>query len=304
MSPTTNSRSPPGRRSASYQSPATREPGLAGRQRTAMLTPAAAIRRTPEGMRVSGRRPPPPAATAAPCPALPVTRRDISCTLPPRRKLPGHYRIGISERDLCPGTTIKRRFLTHTYRECNCICTSGRTGPDGPAIAAATCRFALPRGLARLVASARQAPLAGKGLMTFLARAAAFLPPSPLSSVSIRRAQQVRRAEVFIAVLLGGLGEAPCDRLDERQVEVALFRGAARQAGVLGRQREPEVRREVAPGHLLALDPQVRQVEGAAVDRLEEQAGIQVEALGEGDGLSGGLDHRQHPAVGDQLEPG
>src|ERR1700722_10379042 len=50
MSPTTNSSSPSGSCSASYQSPATRSPGLAGRQRTATSTPAAAIRQTPFDM--------------------------------------------------------------------------------------------------------------------------------------------------------------------------------------------------------------------------------------------------------------
>src|SRR5262249_2162595 len=79
--------------------------------------------------------------------------------------------------------------------------------------------------------------------VTFPAAAGAF-PLSP----PIRRTHRVRRAEVFIAVFPRGLGEAPRDRLDERQVEVMLSRGPAHQPGVLGREGEPEGGREVPPG--------------------------------------------------------
>ncbi len=49
MSPTTNSRSPSGNWSASYQSPATSDPAMA-RHRTAMSTPAVSNRCTSTGM--------------------------------------------------------------------------------------------------------------------------------------------------------------------------------------------------------------------------------------------------------------
>jgi len=77
-------------------------------------------------------------------------------------------------------------------------------------------------------------------------------------------------------VLLGGLGEAPRDRRHQRQVEAVLGRDALDQVGVLGRECEPEGRREVPLFDRLALDPQVGQVEGAALDGLEEQARIEV----------------------------
>ena len=80
--------------------------------------------------------------------------------------------------------------------------------------------------------------------------------------------------------------------------------GLLHQTGVLGGEGQAEHRLEVALEDRLPLHPQVGQIEGPAFQGLEQQGGIEAEALGERHRLRAAFDDRQHPAVGDQLQPG
>src|SRR5437588_2274402 len=119
-----------------------------------------------------------------------------------------------------------------------------------------------------------------------------------------RGAREVGRRHVLVAVVRHAFGEALGDDLEERQLQIVALRRLLHQAGVLGRESQPERWLEAAVDHRSRLQLEVGEVERTALDGLEEPGRVHPDPLREPDRLRRGLDYRDEPGVRDELEAG